>query len=248
MKINNLPEKTFKEHVADLRKFVIISVVSYFAIFGLCFYFASNLYQFLAKSLQSTLTKYSLSNEFIVTSVTEVFSTYLGLAFYVSLIFFFPIFLIFIYVYLLPVFSKKEKKVSMFLLFLTPALFFLGAGFTYFVAFGVVWDFFIKISMSSNILLLPKVSEYISLSLSMMFAFGLAFELPVLLIILSLFNLIDESSILKFGKYAIVLSFILGAILTPPDPLSQIIVATILIILYYLSYFIVKIISNLDEE
>ena len=154
---------------------------------------------------------------------------------------------IYIYIYLLTVLSKKEKKISFVLLFLIPILFFLGAGFTYFVAFGVVWDFFIQISHKSNIVLLPKVSEYISLSLSMMLAFGLACELPVFLIILSLFNLIDEKSILKFGKYAVVLAFVLGAILTPPDPISQIIVAIILIVLYYLSYFVVKIISKIPE-
>jgi sec-independent protein translocase protein TatC len=247
MRISNFPEKTFKEHVADLRKFAIISIVSYFVIFGACFYFASNIYQILAKSLQVNLAKYSLKGDFIVTSVTEVFSTYLGLSFYVSLILFLPVFLIYIYIYLLPVLSKKEKKISFVLLFLIPILFFLGAGFTYFVAFGVVWDFFIQISHKSNIVLLPKVSEYISLSLSMMLAFGLACELPVFLIILSLFNLIDEKSILKFGKYAVVLAFVLGAILTPPDPISQIIVAIILIVLYYLSYFVVKIISKIPE-
>ncbi len=248
MKITKLKEKNFKEHVNDLRRFAIVSIASYLVLFVLCFYFSKEIYHIFARSLQVALIKYSLNNDFIVTSVVEVFSVYLRLSFYVSLIFFLPIFLIYLYIYLLPVFSQKEKKISFLLLFLIPTLFFLGIGFTYFIAFSIVWDFFIQLSMKSNIIILPKVSEYISLTLSMMLAFGLACELPVLLIILALFNIIDEKMILKFGRYAIVLAFIIGAILTPPDPISQIVVASILIVLYYSSYFIVKAISKIEDE
>ncbi|MDR0484176.1 MAG: twin-arginine translocase subunit TatC [Alphaproteobacteria bacterium] len=238
--------KTFQAHLNDLRRFIIISIVFYLVLFGVCFYFSQEIYHFFANSLQQVLLKYTLKDEFITTSITEVFSTYMVLAFYISLILFFPFFLLFVFIYLLPVFSKKERKISVLLLILIPTLFFLGASFTYFVAFNVVWDFFIRFSMSSNTILLPKVSEYISLVLNMMFAFGLAFQLPVFLIILALFNIIDEKMILSFSKYAIVLAFVIGAVLTPPDILSQIVVASILLILYFLSYFIVKWIVKME--
>ncbi|MCL2567222.1 MAG: twin-arginine translocase subunit TatC [Alphaproteobacteria bacterium] len=232
--------KSFQEHISDLRRFLIISIVIYSTLFGICFYFSREIYQFFAEPLQDVLLKYSLKSDLFTTAITEVFSTYIMLAFYISLILFFPFFLLLLFVYLLPVFSKRERKISMLLLILIPALFFLGAAFTYFIAFNVVWDFFIRISLTSDTIFLPKVSEYISLVLNMMFAFGLAFQLPVLLIILALFNIIDEKMILKFSKYAIVLAFVAGAILTPPDVLSQVVVAGILLILYFLSYFIVR--------
>ncbi|MDR2008207.1 MAG: twin-arginine translocase subunit TatC [Alphaproteobacteria bacterium] len=233
-------KKTFQEHIRELRKYLIISIVLYVALFGICFYFAKEIYQFFALPLQEVLLKYGLHGDLYTTAITEVFSTYMSLAFYISIIFFFPFFLLLLFVYLLPVFSRRERKISLLLLLLIPILFFLGAAFTYFIAFNVVWDFFIRISLGSNTIFLPKVAEYIELVLNMMFAFGLAFQLPVLLIILAVFNIIDEKMILKFSKYAIVLAFVLGAILTPPDVLSQVVVASILLILYFLSYFIVR--------
>ncbi len=238
-------KKTFKEHIAELRRFLLLNIFSYLIIFAICFYFANEIYSIFSSSLATSLLDKGLDADFIVTSVTEVFGTYIKLAFFVSLIFFLPIFLLFLFIYFYPILSSKERNISILLLFLIPILFFMGVAFTFFIGFGVVWDFFIELSTkNSQIVILPKVSEYISLVLSITIAFGLAFEIPVLLVLLHILNIINEKDILRFAKYAIVIAFVLGAMLTPPDPLSQIIVALIMIILYYLSYFIVRFINK----
>lgn len=112
----------------------------------------------------------------------------------------------------------------------------------------VIWQFFISFNAGKHVKILPKVNEYISLVLSILFAFGVSFELPVVMVILFLMNILQPKDILKYSRYAVVLAFIVGAVLTPPDPLSQVLMASVLLILYFISYFIILFISRVIKS
>lgn len=240
--------KDFAGHLQDLRIFLIIAIIFYILCFGVCFYFAGFIYEFLANSFLQTLNHYKAGSNFITTAVPELFFTYLKIAFFTSLIIFVPVFLILLFLYLLPALKKVEKKIAIILLILIPTLFALGVFSAYYVSLQVIWQFFISFNTGKHVQILPKVNEYISLVLSILFAFGVSFELPIFMIILFLLNILTPQDILKYSRFAIVLAFIVGAVLTPPDPLSQILMASVLLILYFLSYFIILFISRVIKN
>jgi sec-independent protein translocase protein TatC len=235
-------KKTFNAHLGDLRLFLILNIVIFLIIFGICFYYADYLFFLLAKPLLASLEKNNIYTNFIITDITEVFFSQLKIAFYFAAIGFTPIALLLGILFLYPAFNKYSKKIIITTVCLIPVLFCLGFISTYYFGLGVIWDFFIKFSLkNTDIRFLPSVADYISLVLKIIFATGLAFELPVVILILGVLNFITPKSIIKYGRYAIVGAFIIGAIFTPPDPLSQIMMAGVLIVLYYLSYFLLKI-------
>ncbi len=237
-------QKNLYSHIADLRKFFIINFLIYISILGLCIYFSSDIYKFLTLSLASSLDKYNLKPNFIVTSLTEMFSVYLKTAFICSFIIFLPFFIIAIIVFIFPALKKLERKIIISIGILIPILFYSGIAFAYLLSLGKVWDFFIKVSMiDKDVELLVSTISYLNLVLKIMLAFGISFELPTLLILLCLMKVINKSDIIKYSRYAIVLAFIIGALITPPDPISQILVAGVLLVLYYLSYFVIKILK-----
>ncbi len=233
-------KKDLYSHLDDLRKLVIINILGYFICFVICFIYSKSIYNIFSIKLLDFLIDNNIPSIFITTSIMEFFFTNIKLAFFTSLIVYTPLFLIIIFLFMLSSLQPKEKKIGLLLIFLSPLLFFLGLLFAYFVLLPMVWKFFLLFYNNNEVQLLPKVSEYISFILSIILSTAIAFELPISLTILAYFNILKAHHIIKFGKYAIVSAFIIAAILTPPDPFSQIIVATLLIILYYSSYWLVK--------
>lgn len=236
--------RSLYQHIAELRKLLIIFIVIFLILFVICFYYASNIFAFLSKPLIVALRNSHLTNKIIATDVTDVFSTYMKIAFNSSLILFLPLGLLITFAYLVGSLNKREKKLALVIVLLVPVLFVAGAAFSYYVIFTMAWNFFIKFTAHlNNVTLLPTVIAYTSMALKIIIAFGIAFQLPILLFILCYFDIINKKDILKFSRYYIVLAFILGAILTPPDPLSQLIVASAFLLLYYMSYFLVALVK-----
>ena len=150
-----------------------------------------------------------------------------------------------IWKFIAPGLYKKEKYVFLPFLIATPVLFFLGGAMVYYIVSPIAWKFFLSYQNLSftdgvPIRLEAKIGEYLSLMMRFIFAFGLAFQLPVILTLLTKAGILTSDKLKKFRKYAIVLAFLSAAFLTPPDPFSQISLALPIIVLYEISIFLSK--------
>ena len=247
MKKNNFEEMSLIDHLSELRKRLLWSFVYIFLFFIICFYFADNLFSFLAKPLVD-LMDVDNGQGFIYTALQEAFFTELKVALFFSLFFSFPFIAIQIWKFIAPGLYINEKKAFFPFLISTPILFFAGGSLVYFIISPLAWNFFLSYQNINTsgvpIRLEAKMGEYLSLMMRFIFAFGLAFQLPVVLGLLVKVNLITYVSLINFRKYAIVISFLVAAFLTPPDPFSQISLALPIILLYEISIFIAKIIQK----
>ena len=242
-----LKEMSLIDHITELRKRLLWSFVYIIIIFIICFYFAGNLFAFLAKPLVSLLDT-DKGQGFIYTALQEAFFTELKIAFFFALFFAFPLIAIQIWKFIAPGLYKNEKKAFLPFLIATPILFFAGGSMVYYFIAPVAWKFFLSYqNMNSTgipIRLEAKMGEYLNLMMRFIFAFGLAFQLPVVITLLAKANLVTYITLKKFRKYAIVLAFLSAAFLTPPDPFSQISLALPIIFLYEISIYLVKIIER----
>lgn len=234
-------EKAIENHLNDIRKHLISFLLIFFIIFITIFYFSNNIYNILKDPLLKTLAVYHYSNQFIVTSLPEGFFSYVKMSFFITILLLIPIFLWQVLFYILPIISKRyRKEVTLILGVFAPILFYLGVVFAYFFTFYVVWKFFVSFNLAKQLSLYLKVSEYISLSLNIIVWSGLSFELPVILYILNVLGILSYKTLKQYRKIAILIAFIIAAIITPPDPFSQIIMAIILVVLYEVSLFFIK--------
>ncbi|KAF8818132.1 twin-arginine translocase subunit TatC [Rickettsia endosymbiont of Cardiosporidium cionae] len=180
----------------------------------------------------------------IYTDLTEAFFSYLKLSACSALIFSIPVINWQLYRFILPGLLNFERKIAVFLLTIAPILFLLGFVFVYYYAMPNAWNFFISFEHAKNtvvpLMLEAKISEYINLTIQFIIAFGVAFQLPIIMVILKLLNIINAASLIKHRRIAIVINFIIAAILTPPDILSQFLLAIPMISLYELSILIFK--------
>ena len=247
MSNNNFEEMSLIEHITELRKRLLWSFVYITIIFIICFYFADQLFAFLAAPLVNLMDTKN-GQGFIYTALQEAFFTELKIAFFFSLFFSFPLISIQIWKFIAPGLYKQEKKAFLPFLVATPVLFFAGGSIVYYFISPIAWKFFLSYQNLNPsgvpIRLEAKMGEYLSLMMRFIFAFGLAFQLPVFLSLLAKVNLVTHDSLKRFRKYAIVLAFLASAFLTPPDPFSQISLALPIIILYEISIYITKIIQR----
>ena len=247
MSNNNFEEMSLIDHITELRKRLLWSFLYIIIIFIICFYFANQLFLFLAAPLVNLLDIKN-GQGFIYTALQEAFFTELKIALFFALFFSFPLISIQIWKFIAPGLYKKEKKAFLPFLVATPILFFAGGSMVYYLISPIAWKFFLSYqninSSGVPIRLEAKMGEYLSLMMRFIFAFGLAFQLPVVLGLLAKVNLVTHTSLKKFRKYAIVMAFLAAAFLTPPDPFSQISLALPIIILYEISIYIAKIIQR----
>ena len=244
-------EMSLIDHLTELRKRLLWSFIYIIIIFVICFYFASDLFYFLAKPLVSLLQT-DKGQGFIYTALQEAFFTELKIAFFFALFFAFPLIAIQIWKFVAPGLYKHEKNAFLPFLMATPILFFAGGAMVYYLIAPLAWNFFLSYQNISDsgvpIRLEAKMGEYLSLMMRFIFAFGLAFQLPVVLGLMAKVNLVTYTSLKKFRKYAIVMAFLSAAFLTPPDPFSQISLALPIIFLYEISIYIAKIIQKNRKE
>ena len=251
MNENNFEEMTLIDHITELRKRLLWSFLYILVVFIICFYYADNLFAFLAYPLTNLLDTEN-GQGFIYTALQEAFFTELKIAFFFALFFSFPLVAIQIWKFIAPGLYKNEKNAFLPFLIATPILFFTGGAMVYYIISPLAWKFFLSYqninSTGVPIRLEAKMGEYLSLMMRFIFAFGLAFQLPVVLGLLAKANLVSHITLRKFRKYAIVIAFLSAAFLTPPDPFSQISLALPIIILYEISIYIAKIIQKNREK
>ena len=244
-------EMSLIDHLTELRKRLLWSFIYIIIIFVICFYFASDLFYFLAKPLVSLLQT-DKGQGFIYTALQEAFFTELKIAFFFALFFSFPLIAIQIWKFVAPGLYKHEKNAFLPFLMATPILFFAGGAMVYYLIAPLAWNFFLSYQNMSDsgvpIRLEAKMGEYLTLMMRFIFAFGLAFQLPVVLGLMAKVGIVTYTSLQKFRKYAIVIAFLSAAFLTPPDPFSQISLALPIIILYEISIYIAKIIQRNKKD
>ena len=247
----NFKEMTLIDHLTELRKRLIWCFIYIILVFIACFYFADILFAFLANPLVKLMDRES-GQGFIYTALQEAFFTELKIAFFFALFFSFPLISIQIWKFIAPGLYSKEKKAFLPFLIATPILFFAGGSMVYYVISPIAWKFFLSYqnlnSTGIPIRLEAKMGEYLALMMRFIFAFGLAFQLPVVLTLMAKVNLVNHESLKKFRKYAIVIAFLAAAFLTPPDPFSQISLALPIIILYEISIYLAKIVSKNKDK
>ena len=251
MKNQEFQEMSLIEHIAELRKRLLWSFLYIIIIFVFCFYFADILFAFLARPLVN-LMDLEKGQGFIYTALQEAFFTELKIAFFFSLFFAFPLIAIQIWKFIAPGLYKNEKNAFLPFLIATPILFFAGGSMVYYLISPIAWKFFISYqnlnSSGVPIRLEAKMGEYLALMMRFIFAFGLAFQLPVILSLLARVGFVDSKFLIKRRKYVIIIIFAAAAVLTPPDPITQIGLGIPLLILYELSIMSVKIIEKNKKD
>lgn len=249
---DNKAELSIIMHLKELRYRISLSLIFFLFIFGICYYWAADIYNFLLAPLADLVINSKKDENFklIYTGLTETFTTYLRVSFLASLLIATPFFLWQFYLFIMPGLYKREKTIILPYLISSPILFLIGNIIVYYYIFPLAWKFFLSFEYEGAptgalpIEFLPSVAEYLNLVVQLMFAFGIAFQLPVLLVLLSHVGVLDYQSLIKKRRMAIVLIFIIAAFLTPPDVLSQIGLAIPMILLYEASIIICKYISR----
>lgn len=226
-------------HLMELRNRLLYAVAAIFIAFVFCFIFAEDIYAVLMQPLVDVLGENS-GRRMIFTALHEAFFTYIKVAFWAAFILAFPIIASQIYMFVAPGLYENEKGAFLPFLVATPVLFLIGGSMVYFLVMPLAWDFFLSFETPGSdgelaIQLEPKVNEYLSLVMKLIFAFGLCFQLPVLLTLLAKVGLATSTGLRAKRKYAIVGVFVVAAIVTPPDPISQLTLAIPIIILYEIS-------------
>lgn len=217
------------EHLTELRKRVIISVSAIFLAFVLSFFFSKEIYQILASPLSSIMNK---ENTFITTHPLEAWLTYLKVSLLSGFFLASPVLFSQIWLFISPGLYKKEKRTLILFVFLSSLFFIGGALFGYFIVFPMVFNFFMQILEGTGIQFLPKMDDYFSFSSKMLLCFGLVFELPLFVYFLAASGLVSFKTLFAFQRYIVVIGFVVGAILTPPDVISQILMSIPIVILY----------------
>jgi sec-independent protein translocase protein TatC len=244
------------DHLIELRRRLLYCVIALLAVFVACFAVAEPIFNYLAQPLADVMLEHGVAEHqrrLIFTALTEVFFTYVKVAFFAAAFVCFPIFLTQFWLFVAPGLYKHEKSALAPFLAATPILFFMGGALVYYIIFPMAATFFIGFEVPASettlpIQLEPKVNEYLSLLMQLIFAFGLCFQLPVVMTLLARVGLATSQGMKAKRKYAIVGVFIVAAIFTPPDPLSQISLAVPIIILYEISIIMARMVEKKRAE
>jgi len=244
------------EHLVELRKRLIWSIGGFFVAFLLCFFFAKRLFNLLVIPFKWATQWAHLDPskvELIYPAPQEFFFTQVKLAMFGGMVIAFPLIATQIYKFIAPGLYKNERHAFLPFLIASPILFLMGACLVYFFFTPMVMWFFLSMQQVGGggevqISLLPKVSEYLSLIMTLIFSFGLVFQLPVVTSLMTRVGMLSSTALREKRKWAIVIAFVVAAVLTPPDPMSQIGLALPTIILYEISIWTARMIERGQER
>lgn len=236
------------EHLIELRSRLIWSLVGFFIAFLVCFFFAKQIFNLLVLPFQWASGWAGLDPnrvDLIYTAPQEFFFTQIKLGMFGGLILAFPVIATQLYKFVAPGLYRNERMAFLPFLVASPILFLMGAAMVYFFFTPMVMWFFLAMQQVGpdqeiQISLLPRVSEYLGLIMTLILAFGLVFQLPVVTTLMARVGLLSAQALVDKRKWAIVLAFVVAAVITPPDPVSQIGLAVPTIILYEVSIWLVR--------
>lgn len=232
----SLPKQPLIEHLLELKRRLIYALLAFAIGTGISYCFATEIYSFLVQPLADAFAAPE-HRRMIYTGLAEAFLTYLKLAVFAGFFLAFPVIATQIYLFLAPALYKNERKALIPYLIAAPTLFVTGAGFVYYLIFPAAWRFFLGFESSGGAGVLPiqleaKVSDYLDIVMHLMVAFGLSFQLPVVLILLVRSGIMELETLKKGRRYAVVMIVTVAAFLTPPDIFSQIALSIPLYVLY----------------
>ena len=238
----NDKEMPLLEHLAELRRRLLWSAGTFLVAFIICYHFAPRIYEFLAAPLAHAMEARGEKPQLIYTALFEAFFTYVKVAAFAAAFISFPMVAAQIWMFVAPGLYKREKRAMLPFLLVTPVLFFMGGALAYYGFFPVAYRFFLSFQTPGGggdvqIQLMAKVSDYLDTVMKLIFAFGLSFELPVLLTLLGKVGIINSAGLKKYRRYAYVGCFIVAAFLAPPDVPSQCLMAGLLAFLFEISVF-----------
>ena len=223
-----LPEGTLMSHLLELRDRLLRAFIAVLLVFMPCAYYANAIFEWLERPLQKELPK---GATLIATSITSPFTTPFKLAFIVALLIAMPYVLYQIWAFIAPGLYRREKRFAKPLLASAILLFYCGAAFAYFIVFPIMFKFFIS-TLPNGVQMMADITNYMDFVLVMLLSFGVAFEVPVAVVLLVTTGLVSVEKLTSIRGYVIIGIFVIAAILTPPDAISQTIMALPMYALY----------------
>jgi len=235
------------EHLLELRRRLMWSLLAVFLAFLVCFWFAKPIYNLLLWPYRLAVGS-DVPIDMIYTAPQEFFFTQVKLAMFGAIFIAFPVIASQIYMFVAPGLYRNERQAFLPYLIATPILFLMGAALVYFLAMPLAMKFFLSMQQTGDaqvqIHLTARVSEYLSLIMALILGFGICFQLPVLLTLLARAGIVTTDGLRRYRRHAILGVFVVAAVLTPPDPISQISLAIPTILLYELSIYAVKLVEK----
>ena len=240
----NKNKESFSVHITEIRNRIIYFFLFFAFSFFFSYFFVETIFSFITTPLVESV-EFKENKRLIYTGLAEAFFSYLKLSLISAFIISSPFLIYQLWAFIAPGLLKKEKKIIFPFIFLVPFMFILGFCFLYYFIMPLAWDFFTTFDTSVlkkdlSIELEPKINEYISLTLKLAFAFGLAFQLPTAIFLLTILGITSPRDLERKRRFIIVIIFIVSALITPPDIISQIGLAIPVIFIYELSIFISK--------
>ena len=233
-----------KPHIADLRKRLMYSGAALIVAFFACFFFYEPILEWMMLPAKEILPE---GSSMVAIEIQETFFTALKVSFFSGFIVSLPVIFWQMWLFLAPGLYDHEKKLVFPFVFFATLMFLTGSSFAYYVVVPYGFDFLINFG-NTVVSVLPSIGKYVGFFTKLLFGFGVAFELPVITFFLAKIGLVDDKMLKDFFKYAVVLIFVLASLLTPPDVLTQFLMAGPLIILYLVSIYIAKVFNPHDAS
>lgn len=232
---SDLPSQPFVEHLIELRSRLIRAIIVLILFLIPLLYFSNDIYEFVASPLLKHLPV-DTNSSMIVTDVTAAFLTPFKLTFFVAVFLSMPFLLYQIWAFIAPALYRNEKRLAMPIFLSSIVLFYIGVSFAYFVVFPLIFEFFTSVAPTS-VTVMPDITSHLNLVIKLFFAFGLAFEIPVATVILIVAGIISPKGLEKKRPYVVVACFVIGMLLTPPDIMSQAMLALPMWLLFEVGVF-----------